>query len=93
MIVCACDAETSIDVCSDMMRKARKQHTCAECGKIIEPGETYRIIKGIVEDTAFFHKQCSFCAGVAKDLVSYGYCFALGDLWEMVREIEEGVKS
>lgn len=35
---------------SDQKRKARVRHRCMECGGIIEPGETYRVVKYVADD-------------------------------------------
>lgn len=42
--------------------KARKQHTCGECHRTIEPGEQYETWTGIVEDEHFYTgKACAHC--------------------------------
>jgi hypothetical protein len=44
-------------------RKARTQHRCSDCGRIIEPGETYR--RGVGFDgTAWTWKDCAHCEAV-----------------------------
>lgn len=46
-------------------RKARKPHVCDECGRTIEPGETYSYWNSIQErgDPPTTHKMCAHCNG------------------------------
>jgi len=68
--------------------KARKNHTCCECGSIIVPGQVYEKIVGLWDEFATY-KTCSFCASVRKKALSEldlnldeGIIF--GELWECV---------
>lgn len=90
MSYCACDCDGHVDLRNMTTQRARKEHRCHECGKVIEPGTLYRTLKGKFEGDFFRVKQCPFCAFVADDLMSYGYCIPLGDLWDMVEAIENG---
>ena len=85
-----------IDSCSDgetmrvgtiSNRKARKEHTCIECKRIINPKETYKNIKGIWEEVWEEFKICNDCISVQKSL---GKCSCLCNLWE---DIEFGLKE
>lgn len=42
-------------------RKARKAHNCDECGRPIEPGETYHPTAGSWEGDFFTIKACAHC--------------------------------
>lgn len=46
---------------------ARKQHRCGECGRIIEPGETYHRLKGLDYESEGWTdaKTCAHCNAVA----------------------------
>lgn len=45
--------------------RARKQHKCDECGRTIEPGETYRRAAGIYEGDFWDSKMCAHCEVLA----------------------------
>ena len=57
-------------VCTTTDRKARKEHTCCECGGTIKPGDTYQHVKGIWEGKACEHKTCEPCATLRGDVES-----------------------
>lgn len=44
-------------------RKARKEHRCDECGRTIEPGETYRYWTTLFEGDISTDKMCAHCQG------------------------------
>ena len=41
--------------------RARKDHVCSDCGRIIGPGETYRRGVGFDDGTAWTWKDCAHC--------------------------------
>lgn len=41
--------------------KARTQHVCSDCGRIIDPGEVYRRGVCFDDDTAWTWKDCAHC--------------------------------
>lgn len=43
------------------MVKARKQHTCCECGGSIEPEQQYRLVSGSWDGCMDSYKQCLPC--------------------------------
>lgn len=45
-------------------RRARKEHRCMECGRVIEPGETYRYWTGVWEGDVVTNKMCAHCQAV-----------------------------
>jgi hypothetical protein len=40
---------------------ARKEHTCSQCGDTIQPGQTYKKIRGLWEGEWTTHKWCMRC--------------------------------
>lgn len=46
---------------ADSYPKARISHRCADCGRTIDPGETYRKGSGMDGGTAWTWKECSHC--------------------------------
>ena len=68
--------------------KARKEHTCCECGGTIKKGDTYQKCSGLWDDFQTF-KTCSFCADV-RDNASTNFDLNLDEgipfeqLWECV---------
>lgn len=49
------------EVCNTVDRRARKRHTCRECGKKIDPGTIYKYTSGIFDGSPFSHKWCVDC--------------------------------
>jgi len=66
----------------EQWRKARKQHTCCECGLTIEPGEKYQYISGIWDGRPGSFKTCTPCAAIRNDFCRGGYIF--GELREQL---------
>lgn len=61
----------------DVMRTARKEHKCDECGRTIEPGETYRYACGVSYEDWCSDKCCTHCQMAQKWLMRQcrGYLF------------------
>ena len=51
-----------VSIYNDEMRKARKEHRCVECHRVIKPGEAYRYEFGIYEHEAAQYKTCAHCS-------------------------------
>jgi hypothetical protein len=51
----------SSDFAATSAVKARKPHVCEECGRIIEPGETYHRTAGSWEGDFFTNVACAHC--------------------------------
>jgi hypothetical protein len=65
--MCDCDDNYCITG-GGVNRKARKDHKCCECRRIIKAGETYEYFSGLWRDSGFGDfKTCSHCLA-AKDL-------------------------
>lgn len=87
MSSCSCDYDPCDFLCKTM-RRARKAHKCEECRETISPGDTYAHTAYKFDGDMDTYKTCSFCDRVATDLWRMGFCFAAGELWEFVREME-----
>ena len=75
-------------LCTETFPKAKKSHTCCECGSTISPGEKYERIDGLWDDFATF-KTCWFCRDVREQArvdfdLDYDEGFPFGGLWECV---------
>lgn len=67
--VCSCDIwdDDLPDVYNRKIRKARKQHTCYECWKPIEPGDRYEYVSLLFDgEWGEYHTHLS-CAGIRRD--------------------------
>lgn len=67
---------------TNKFRKARKQHRCVECARMIEPGETYRYASGVGEYGIDVWHCCEHCYAASSWLVKT----CGGFLWEAVGE-------
>ena len=65
-------------------RKARKEHTCCECGETIPKGALYRYESGIWEGEPQDYKTCLDCISV-RDAFFCGSVF--GSVWEDMRDM------
>ena len=79
--------EESAKLSSTFKRKARKTHRCDECERIIQPGETYEINRGLWSEGFYEHKTC----GVCEELRSRFFCsWLMGSVIDdLAAEIEE----
>jgi hypothetical protein len=66
--------------------KAKKDHKCSECGRIIVVGEKYYRERGKYDGSMFTHKTCEHCQ-VARTWM-YRECggFVYGEIEEELRE-------
>ncbi len=88
MGACTCEDGEHFDMLSEKDVRARKPHRCYECGKVIEPGQTYHCIVGVCAGEMVTMHTCRFCVRVRADLADMGYCVLYGGLWELVGQIE-----
>ena len=58
-------------------RRARKEHRCGDCGRVIQPGETYRVSKGLSDSYFMEFKECQQCQAASQWLIAVcrGYLF------------------
>ncbi len=86
---CSCidiyDGETAA-INETYTRKARKEHICYECRRVIKKGETYTL-DDILADSEWEHyKTCSDCISLRDT-----YCsFYFGEVWNMLYEDVSG---
>ena len=57
----------------DVMRKARREHTCGECGRTIKRGETYEHFRGLYDGCWDTHKTCLGCKRLRDRLCPHGW--------------------
>jgi hypothetical protein len=62
---------------SQETRKARKQHDCTECGRMIEAGESYRLSNGLMDQRWLRYKTCAHCQTLCDwlQVICNGYLF------------------
>lgn len=82
---CSVDADDYPRVQSSTIRRARKGHTCIECGRQIEPGEHYECYSGIGHDgDPFRDHTCLGCYRIRERFCSGGWY--RGGVAELVAE-------
>lgn len=63
-------------------RKARKQHKCIECRKIIEPKEIYMYEKNVYDGEISECKTCLDCLSAREVFFCEGYYY--GEIWNLL---------
>lgn len=81
--VCSYDYDPA-DVYSEKIRKARKKHTCCECGEDIHTGEKYEDVSGLWEGHWESFKTCLPCLRIRRDVCCSSWLF--GELREVIQE-------
>lgn len=87
---CYCDYDQP-SFWSQSFPKARKEHSCEECGRKILPGETYEYVSGLWDDWFDTFKTCQHCVDIrtfVKNSVPC-FCWAHGNLMDDVKETLE----
>lgn len=64
------------EVYSQVLRRARREHTCCECGETITPGDLYEVAKGKWDGDWNEYKTCARCVNVRTDYFR-GWFFGL----------------
>lgn len=59
--MCMIDDADPMTFCRQSMRRAGREHTCCECGRAIEKGETYSNDAGLFEGHWYTYKTCLHC--------------------------------
>ena len=75
-ISCDCSIDyddTYLDVDKTIWRKARKEHECGECSRIIKPGETYELCTTLYDGEWSTHKTCLGCTRIRDHFCAYGW--------------------
>jgi len=62
-----CDYEDGPECFVEENRKARKEHICCECRRIIKKNEEYEYVRGKWEGGFSTFKTCKQCAAIAND--------------------------
>lgn len=81
---CSIDDYDGPTISSCKLVKARRQHTCCECGDPIQPGQTYELVKGLWDGRWDTFKTCIGCTRIREDLCPHGWLH--GGLAEQVQE-------
>jgi len=65
-------------------RTARKAHACSECGRIIDPGDTYGHVTGCWDGHWSTFRTCAPCRAIRADYCSGGHEYGglRETLWE-----------
>ena len=98
--MCAIDDADRYTVYHEATRRARKQHKCDECRRLIEPGETYRCTSGLSEGHWTINRVCAHCTvatnwlqaecggyldgGVQEDIEEHAAEYRQAALWRLV---------
>lgn len=83
---CACIDLDVDDYClllSSNKPRARKEHKCYECGKIIYPGCLYLVENTLFESNFTSYKTCLDCLSI-RDVFFCNYYY--GQIWEKLSE-------
>ena len=83
--VCIGGYDGDVEFCDVTEHKARKEHKCGECGRIITPGERYQKAFGKCEGEIWNQKTCAECAEIRAAFTCHGG-ETYGILWEDMRD-------
>lgn len=75
---CACiyvDDYDGPELLEEDIRKARKQHKCYECGRVIKIGEEYERTRGLWEGDWSTYKTCQDCKSLRTAFFCNGYIY------------------
>jgi len=74
------------DVFESWTPKARKEHTCCECGGVIQKGEVYSLCSGLWDGSWSSFKQCIECNSLMEKIAGKDRdsCIAYGELYDYV---------
>lgn len=84
-MTCGCDDLEGPEFYLEELVKARKAHTCCECGKAINPGQMYQRITGKWDGNVRTYKTCEPCADL-RDSLSQVMCVGLEMLQDCYAE-------
>lgn len=80
--MCSIDDAEPWTVYSQTERRARKDHRCCDCGRIIAKGERHTYATGLMEDSWYEYRACAHCMAAAGWLMR----MCNGWMWEHVGE-------
>lgn len=92
--MCAIDDCEPWKVYSHYMRRARKDHQCTECHRVVGKGETYKRINAMLDDSWWNEAICEHCLAAATwmEVVCGGYLLE-GLLEELTEHWSEGYRN
>lgn len=70
-------------------RRAKKDHRCSECGRTIEPSETYEYVRGKWNGDFDTFKTCPRCLALLEWVQAHVPCFC----WEHGNLIEDAIET
>lgn len=79
------DNDDPAEFCEVEIRKARKSHKCCECGREIEPGESYEHVRGKWYGEIDSFDTCLLCVEI-RTVFSCGESWQYQSLWEDMEE-------
>ncbi len=94
MAECACICIDNNDdypeIHSEKRQKARKEHKCCECGRVIEKGETYECASGKWEGDFRVYKTCEECLDIRSTFFCGGFTYTCVHeyLWNHLQEMD-----
>lgn len=81
--MCSCDYDEQPEFYYRKPRKSRQPHTCDECRRTIQPGETYDLHVGKWDGRIDTFRWCAHCTAAQKIVAERVDCdcWTFGDLW------------
>lgn len=79
-----CGPDEIVRLLSHGWRKARKEHKCSECGRTINPGESYYFESFCFDGEMQSHKTCQDCLSVRSSFFGNGYVY--GRIWSDLQD-------
>lgn len=91
MSYCECDYDPP-SVYRKAEHKARKQHKCHECSRLVQPGERYEVVFGIWDGRSDIFKTCSRCLALREWVKAHVpcVCWAHGNVRDDAIEAARG---
>jgi hypothetical protein len=74
------DDSTAVACSTQRQVKARKEHSCYECGESIKVGDRHEVYSGIFDHSAFRWRTCLSCVEIRDHFACNG--FSAGQLWD-----------
>lgn len=85
---CYCDYDAPEYYRLRLVKAARKQHRCEECGRAILPGERYENVHGKWEGAVSTLKTCANCLDIRQFVANSVpcFCWAHGNMLDEARD-------
>jgi hypothetical protein len=81
---CSCNDYDAPSCVREVIRRARRPHTCCECGDTIEPGQRYEYVSGVWDGHPDWHHTCLVCVAIREHYCPHGWL--IGGLAEQIEE-------